>query len=341
MHTCFRHNAYARYLRHALVAAAIAGVLPAAHAAAWSPERNVEIIVPTGPGGGNDRTARIVHAVIQRNNLVSVPVNVLNKPGGGGAIAFTYLNQQAGEGRYVSVIPVTLLTNHITGKNSFTYTDFTPIAQLYSEYISFAVAADSSLKDGRDLVARLRKDPASVSFGFASSAGNQNHITIAMVAKAAGVNVKQLKTVVFGSGGQAATAMLGGHVDVASSGASGQLAHQKAGRARIIAVAAPQRLPGPMADVPTWKELGHDVVFSSWRSMIGPKGMTPEQVAYWDGVVRKMIATEDWKQDLQKNLWISNYLNSADSRKFLDAQYAEIRTILTELGLAATRAASR
>ena len=92
-----------------------------------------------------------------------------------------------------------------------------------------------------------------------------------------------------------------------------------------------------MADVPTWKELGHDVVFSSWRSMIGPKAMTPEQIAYWDAVVRKMIATEDWKKDLQKNLWISNYLNSADSRKFLDAQYAEIRTILTELGLAAAR----
>ena len=327
-----------RVLRHAFAVCAVVAGLPAAYAAGWSPERNVEIIVPTGPGGGNDRTARIIHAVIQRNNLVNVPLNVVNKPGGGGAIAFTYLNQQAGEGRYVSVIPVTLLTNHITGKNSFTYTDFTPIAQLYSEYISFAVSADSPLKDGRDLVARLRKDPGSVSFGFASSAGNQNHITIALVAKAAGVNVKQLKTVVFGSGGQAATAMLGGHVDVASSGASGQLGHQKAGRARIIAVAAPQRIGGPLADVPTWKELGHDVVFSSWRSMIGPKGMTPDQVAYWDGVVRKMIATDDWKKDLERNLWVSNYLNSADSKKFLDAQYAEIRTILTELGLAATRA---
>jgi putative tricarboxylic transport membrane protein len=233
----------------------------------------------------------------------------------------------------VSVIPVTLLTNYITGKSTFSYTDFTPIAQLYSEYIAFAVPASSRL-DGKALLAKLREDPASVSFGFASSAGNQNHITIAMVAKAVGADVRKLKTVVFNSGGQAITSLLGGHVDVSSSGASGSMRLQEAGRARIIAVAAPHRLPGPMASVPTWKELGVDVVFSTWRSMIGPKGMTEAQIAYWDDVLRRLVATEDWKKDLANNLWVDEYMNSRDSKAFLDRQYADIKTILTELGLA-------
>lgn len=305
-----------------------------AQVSVWEPERFVELVVPTGPAGGNDKAARTIQKIIQGQALISVPVNVVNKPGGGGAVAFTYLNQRPGDARSVSVIPVTLLTNHITGRNAFTYTDFTPIAQLYSEYIAFAVPANSTL-DAKQLVAKLRQDPTSVAFGFASSAGNQNHITIAMVAKAAGADVKKLKTVVFGSGGQAITALLGGHVDVSSSGASGSLPHHQAGRARIIAVAAPARLPGPLANVPTWKELGVDVVFSSWRSMIGPKGLTDAQIAYWDQIIRKMIASEEWKKDLENNLWVDHYMNSRDSKTFLDKQYADIKSILTDLGLAA------
>lgn len=300
----------------------------------WLPERSVELVVPTGPGGGNDTAARTVHAIMQGRKLVDVPVTVVNKPGGGGAVAFSYLNQRPGDGRYLSVIPVTLITNHITGSSEFSHTDFTPIAQLYSEYIAFAVKADAPFKDGKELAAKLKQDPSSVSFGFASSAGNQNHITIAMMAKAAGVNIRQLKTVVFNSGGQAITSLLGGHLDVSSSGASGSLPHMEAGRVRIIAVAAPQRIPGPLANVPTWRELGLNVVFSSWRSMIGPKGMSEAQIAYWDGVVRKMIQSEEWKKDLEKNLWVSNYLNSRDSRVFLKEQYDDIRGILSDLGLA-------
>lgn len=301
---------------------------------AWEPERYVELVVPTGPGGGNDKAARTLQKILQGQALISVPVNVVNKPGGGGAVAFSYLNQRPGDARSVSVIPVTLLTNYITGRSAVTYTDFTPIAQLYSEYIAFAVPANSSL-DGKQLVAKLRQDPTSIAFGFASSAGNQNHITIAMVAKAVGADVKKLKTVVFSSGGQAITALLGGHVDVSSSGASGSLPHHQAGRARIIAVAAPARLPGPLANVPTWRELGVDVVFSSWRSMIGPKGLTDAQTEYWNQAIRKLIATEEWKKDLEDNLWVDQYMNSRDSKIFLDKQYADIKSILTELGLAA------
>lgn len=316
-------------------AAAALAFAPAALAQAWEPQRLIEIVVPSGPSGGNDTAARMVQSILQMRDLVKVTPNVVNKPGGGGAVAFTYLNQHAGDGRYVSVIPITLLTNHITGRSSFTYTDFTPIAQLYSEYISFVVRPDSPIKDGKDLIARLRQDPGSVTFAFASSAGNQNHIAIGILAKAANVPLKQIRTVVFNAGGQAITAMLGGHVDVSASGASGSLANVQAGKARVVGVAAPQRLPGALAAVPTWKELGFNAVFSSWRSMIGPNDMTPAQLAYWDGVIRNMMATEEWKKALEANLWVDQYMDAKESRAYLAQQYAEIRTILTDLGLAA------
>lgn len=325
------HNAL---IAAACVIAALPCSSPRAQTPAWQPDKYIEIVVPSGPSGGNDTAGRTLHAILQGKGLVHVPLNVVNKAGGGGAVAFSYLAQKRNDARYISVIPVTLLTNHITGRSTYAYTDFTPIAQLYSEYIGFAVPAASML-DGKQLIARLRQDPSSVSFGFASSAGNQNHITIAMVAKAAGADVKKLKTVVFGSGGQALTALLGGHLDVSSSGVSGSLPHHQSGKARIIAIAAPVRIPGPLAGVPTWKELGLDVVFSSWRSVIGPKGLSDAQLAFWDSVLKQMIATDEWKKDLEANLWVQNYMNSRESRVFLDRQYAEIKAILTELGLAA------
>ena len=122
-----------------------------------------------------------------------------------------------------------------------------------------------------------------------------------------------------------------------SSGVSGSLPHHQAGRARIIAVAAPNRIPGPLAAVPTWKELGIDVVFSSWRSVIGPKGLTDAQLAYWDTVLKQMVATEEWKKNLEENLWVPHYMNSRESRVFIEKQNAEIGSILGELGLAVRR----
>ena len=117
----------------ACVAMALACPSSRAQAPAWQPDRFIEIVVPSGPSGGNDMAGRTMHAILQGKKLVATPVNVVNKPGGGGAVAFTYINQKQADARYISVIPVTLLTNHITGRSAFTYTDFTPIAQLYSE----------------------------------------------------------------------------------------------------------------------------------------------------------------------------------------------------------------
>jgi putative tricarboxylic transport membrane protein len=262
-----------------------------------------------------------------------MPVNVVNKPGGGGSIAYAYLNQHPGDGHYLLLASKSLLTNHIAGRGP-SYTEFTPVAFLFGEYVSVTVKPDSPLKSGRDMIERLKKDPGALSFGIATSLGNPNHQGIANALKAAGVDIKKLRTVIFPSGGAASTAMLGGHVDVVPITAAFAASMARQGQVRLLAVAAPARLPDVLAEVPTWREQGYDAVVSNWRGMVGPKGMSPAQIAYWEQALLRFTESEEWKKDLEKNFWQSEYMRGADMRKYLDQDNAEARAFLTELGLA-------
>jgi putative tricarboxylic transport membrane protein len=89
-----------------------------------------------------------------------------------------------------------------------------------------------------------------------------------------------------------------------------------------------------LAEVPTWREQGYDAVVSNWRSMIGPRGMTDMQIAYWEEVLRRLTETEEWKRELDNNYWTSDYRTSAETRRFMEQDNAVVRAFLTELGLA-------
>ena len=303
-------------------------------AADWKPERPVEIVAMSGPGGANDVIARTLQRVMQQRKLVDAPMTVVSKVGAGGVIAWSYLNQHAGDGGYISVSPINLLIEHILGASPITYTDVTPIAQLFNEYVAFAVKAESPLRGGRDVVDKLKADPGSVTFAVAASLGGSNHIATMVALKSAGVDVKKLKFVVFTSGVQSLTNVMGGHVDVAVVPVSGVVSHVTAGRLRVLAVSAAKRLGGSFSSVPTWKEQGADSVFSSARGVIGPKGMTAAQIAYWENVLARVVESDDWKKDLENNYWEGQFLTSADTRKLLKTQYDQYKSVLIDVGLA-------
>lgn len=316
-----------------LVCASSFAAVGPAPAQSWKPERNVELVVGSGPGGSADNTIRTVQKILQDKRLLEMWSVVVNKPGAGGAISWSYLNQHVGDGHYIAITFPNILTNYITGVNPLRYSELTPLAQLSSDYIAFVVRADSPIASGKDLAERLRKEPAATSIAFATARGNAPHMAMGLAMKAAGVDVTKLKFVVFKSGGEVIPALLGGHVDLIITSPSVVASQMPAGNIRIIAVSAPQRLGGAFAAVPTWREQGIDAVFANWRGMIGPRGMTAGQIAYWDSVFAKLSQSEDWKRELEKHLWNDTYLNSAETRRFLDAHAEELKVILTDLGV--------
>lgn len=322
-----------------LLTAGIAGLslVSSAHVAAaqpaWQPERTAEIVVTAGAGGNQDQTARMIRKIWSDNGIVPNAV-VVNKPGGSGAIAGTYVSQHGGDPHYLMMVAPTMFTGRIMGKTKFHYTDFTPIAVLFSEYIFVTVRADSPIKDGRDLIARLKRDPGSLSVAVASAIGNHIHMGVALPMKKAGVEVRKMKVVAFKSSGQSFTAMLGGHVDVTASTFGTVLPHLEAGKVRVLGMSAPQRLPGLLAAIPTWKEQGADVEFNSWRGMLGTKGMTPAQAAYWEAALAAAVKTEAWRQDIERNFREARFLSGAEAARYWDGQYRALESVMTEIGLA-------
>ena len=321
------------------VMACIAGAVTAQSAStgsgqAWVPTKNVELVVPNPPGGSNDKTARTIERILLASKALPVSLTVVNKAGGGGNIAYTYVHQHAADPHVLVVSGPPILTNHITGSGKLHHTEFTPIASLFDDTTVYAVTPGGPISTGKELAARLRKDPKSVATGFSPLLGSHNHIAAGLLMKAIGGNARDMKVIAFKGSAEAIPALMGGHIDLVTTAAGNVAGHVASGKLRVVAVSAKQRLPGALANVPTWKEQGIDVVFGAWRAVLAPKGLTPAQIAYWENVLRKATEAPEWKDGLDKNVWSNVFLNSAQFAKELDKDYADMKGVLVDIGLA-------
>lgn len=323
-----------RTLAALAAAAALFAAPAAAHAQDWRPQKNVDIVVNSGAGGTADRQSRLAQKFLQA--LPGVPsVSVTNRAGGGGLVALAFIAQKSGDPHFLGILSTGILTNQITGLSKLGYQDVTPLNILMRENIAVWTRAESPIASGRDLIARIKRDPQSVAFAFSTARGNQNHVVIGMFARAAGIDPKALKTVIYPSGGQGMTAALGGHVDVWVGTAGGALPYMAAGSIRLLGITAAQRQAGKYAAVPTFREQGIDATYFAWRGFLAPKGLTPAQVAYWDAAFARVAQSEEWKKELEDNAWAEGYLNSAETRRHLDAEFEMLSKILVELGVVA------
>jgi putative tricarboxylic transport membrane protein len=306
----------------------------AVRAADWKPSRNVEIIVPFAAGGGNDLPARIIQKIIVDNKLINASSTVLNKPGGGGAVGLAYLNRHAGAGEYLSLISTSTLTSYIVGEGSINFTDVSPIVPLITEYIAIAVKHDSPIQSLGDFIAKMKKDPKSLSFGVGGALGNPNHVALAATLLASGIDPRQMKAVAFNSGSEAMTSALGGHVDVVAGPVDLYVPLVKAKRLRLLAVAAPRRLEGDMSSVLTLKEQNVDLVSAYTRYIVGPKGLSQDKTDYWSGVFSRLMKTAEWQKNVKANYWQSDFANSDATKNDLNKQFSEIKTVLGRIGMA-------
>jgi putative tricarboxylic transport membrane protein len=325
----YRHSSVSIFVALLLTALPLA-----VRAQGWKPEQPVEIIVNCAPGCGPDRMSRLMQAVFQTHKFVETAVSVQNRTGGGGAVAQAYLNQFAGNGHYLFHTGKSVLTTHAMGRSVAPYTELTPVANLFGEYIGVAVRADAPIKSGRDLIERLKKDPAALSFGIATSIGNTNHQGVAGALKSAGVDIRKTRNVVFQSGALAITAMLGGHIDAVPVSVGSWVPHMKTGAVRVIAVSSAQRLPGFFAGIPTWREQGANSVVSNWRGVFGPKGMSAPQVAYWENNFQRLTETPEWKNEMVTLNGLAEFMGAARLKKYMEEDYADIKAFLVDLELA-------
>jgi putative tricarboxylic transport membrane protein len=303
------------------------------NASIWRPERNLELVAGTPPGGGLDRTARALANAITANGLTDVPVEVVNVGGEGGRKAWAHMDGFARDGHIVGISSPNMTADFLMGVTRSDPARFTPLAILYSEYIAFVVRHDDPMRDGADLLARLARDPAAVTIALSTSLGNSNHVAVAKVVRHAGADVNTPKIRVFDTALDAVADVVAGHADVGAITAASPVPEITAGRLRTIAISSPARLPGVFAPAPTWGEHGVDCVIGSWRGVSGPAGLDAAQIAFWEDLLARATATAQWKADLARHFWTEMYLDGAVLREHLARERLEMRTVLEGLGL--------
>lgn len=298
------------------------------------PSGNLDFVAPGGAGGGWDMTIRTTAKVLQDTNLVEVPMPVTNTPGGGGAVFLAELQTKVGEDDTVVVYSSPLLLTNLNGSTEYSYQDTTPLARLITDYGAFVVSKDSEYQSIAEVMDSLREDPKSVKIGGNSSVGSMDHIQFLMIAKAAGVeNLKEIDYISF-QDGTANAQILGGHVDILTTGLGDVSALIESGDLRCLAHTASERVgEGTMAEIPTCMEEGIDAVFENWRGLFGPKDMPEYAVAYWEETLATMVETDEWLEASAQNGWSQCYLNSGEFEAFLGETNENYKSILLEIGM--------
>jgi putative tricarboxylic transport membrane protein len=309
------------------------GGLAQAQSKGWQPHQNVALIVPSTAGGSLDHVGRTIQRMWDQQKLLPTSSTIVNMGGAGHALAYNFLTARAGNPLFLSITSSNLHVSHINGRYPLSYRDFTPVAVMLTEYIAIAVRADSPLKTGKDLVEALREDPRKYSLAISSAVGGTHHISFGLPLQSGKVDMNKTRLVAFTSTGEGVTALLGGHVDVLSGGTVQIAPHVASGRMRVLAVSSPKRMTGVLASAPTWPEQGYKGALENWRGVIGAKGITPAQIAYWDGVFGKIAASPEFKEQADKNQWEISYKNSAETAKFFASEYADLKSVMDFLGL--------
>ncbi len=318
-------------LRTILAVLALLGTGAMAAAQDKYPSRPIEIIVPYAPGGGSDIMLRNVVKVIEQHKLVPVPIAVVNKPGGGGAIARTQFSQARPDGYTLGIMDPNPVLQQLLGEAPQDYRkDFTYIAKLVDDVNFLIVRADSPIKTVADVVAEVKKRGPK-RFSIAGTAtGSQDHMASLDFDAAIKQETNYLITK---AGSEVLTTLLGGHVDAAWANPSECIEQVKAGQVRILAVGDTKRI-ADFPDVPTFKEAGVDMVSYNWRGIGGPPKLPKAVVDYWTDVLAKMRATDDWKKGyLAKVYQEDGWLVGDQLMAYVNKEHDQFKTVFEKLGM--------
>jgi putative tricarboxylic transport membrane protein len=293
--------------------------------------RRLRMMIPNSPGGGYDLTGRAA-AVSMEDNELTGRFEITNVLGASGTVAMQRLLNEEGADDLVMVIGLGVVGAVYTNKSEAKPREMTPIARLVEEQEGILVPADSPFQTVDDLVAAWQKDPGAVSVGGGSSAGGPDHLFPMQLADEVGIDPKEVNYISYDGGGPLTTALLGEKIDVGMSGLGEFEAQIEDGSLRVLAVSGDERLDD--VDAPTLSEAGVDLVFTNWRGVLAPPGISEEQRDYLVGLFTEMHETDEWQAALETNGWADNFATGEEFEDFLVEQDARVAETLEELGLA-------
>jgi putative tricarboxylic transport membrane protein len=288
-------------------------------------------MVPNTPGGGYDTTARAAAKVLEDEKLATNP-EVFNLAGAGGTVGLARVVNEKGNGDLAMLMGLGVVGASYTNKSESKLTETTPLAKLIEEPSAIMVSKDSPYKTIDDLVAAWKKDPSKVSVGGGSSAGGPDHLLPMQLAGAVGIDATKVNFVSYDGGGDLLPAILGNKLGFAASGAGEYMQQIKSGSIRVLATSGENRLES--VDAPTLKESNIDLVFTNWRGIVAPPGISDEDKASLIAALEKMHATERWKEALKTNSWTDAFITGDEFETFLAEQDKRVADVLTKLGLA-------
>jgi putative tricarboxylic transport membrane protein len=312
----------------------------AATAVAAGPLDKTECIAPAKPGGGFDLTCKLAQGALMDGKFIADPMRITYMPGGIGAVAYNAIvAQRPGEDNTIVAFSGGSLLNLAQGKfGRYNENDVRWLAAIGADYGAIVVADSSPFKSLKDVIAAVKADPTKVVFGAGGTVGSQDWMKAALTAKAAGLNPKAMRFVAFEGGGEAITALQGGHVQVYSGDASEAQQQMQAGaKIRVLAVMSDKRLPGDLANVPTAKEQGSDIEWPIIRGFfMGPK-VSDADFKTWSETFKKMMATPAYdKLRAERGLFPFD-LVGAEADKYVKQRVADYRKLAEEFGLAVTK----
>lgn len=307
----------------------LATCLPPADSRGW------ECIAPAAAGGGWDRTCRSVGQTLGRLGLTPGTIRTTNMPGAGGGVAFAHAVAQRDDdpGVIFAASPGTTLLLAQGQWGRLSESDVRWVGAVGAEYGVVAVSADAPWNSLGDLLETWRSDPGSLVVSGGSAAAGQDHMKILLLAHRAGIDPRAIRYVPFDGGGEAMTALLGGFVQVFSGEVSEILGQVRAGRLRPLAVLAPERLGGLMAEVPTARESGVNVEWVTWRGFFAPGGISDERYREWVELLTTLARTPEWEEARRTNRYEPFFLAGEDFQRFVFQQVEDFRAMSKEIGI--------
>lgn len=318
--------------RRALLGAALAfGLGGQAFADGHQVVDSIHFLIPGGAGGGWDGTARGTGEALTGAGLVGT-ASFENMSGGGGGKAIGYLIENADSNHGTLMVNSTpIVIRSLTGVFPHNFRDLTLVAGTIGDYAAIVVGKDSPINSMEELMAAYDADPSATAFGGGSVPGGLDHLVVAMMMEATGRDPLSAKYVPYDAGGKAMAALLSGEIAALSTGFGEAVDLANAGEAKIVGVAAPERLD-TFPDAPTLKEQGIDTEFVNWRGFFAAPGLPEDKLAMYQDALTKMYDTPEWEEVRARNGWVNIHNNGDEFKSFLENQEQVIGDLMKKLG---------